>query len=130
MSAEASLPGVSESESAGGLRSRRWWWLAIPVAIGAFALAYGITRLVSDDNSGGTPAAPQGISFGEAHQVPLHITERQLAQRIQVPPARTFHRNKKPAGTCRLYPLTDEVGRYIFCFSKGKLVLAYGGPTG
>ena len=116
---------------AGDWRSRvRWWWFAAPVAIAAFALAYGITKLAGDDGSTVTQTVPApGISFGEAHAVPLHISQAQFERRVQVPPIRVRQRNTHPPETCRYYRLSDQAGRYIFCFANGELVLAYGGAN-
>jgi len=118
------------SEREGNWRSRWSWWIAVPVAIAAFALAYGITKLVHGSGSSETEPAPdQGITFARGHSTPLGITEAQLDRRIAVPPALVKRRHTHPPQTCRYYPLTDQSGRYVFCFARGKLVIAYGGPN-
>jgi hypothetical protein len=119
-----------ESEQAGIRRTRWRWWMAVPIVIAAFAIGFGVTKIANSGDSGQTqPAPPRGIPFAQAHLVPLGITEAQLDNRVGVPPALIRHRSTDPPQTCRYYPLSDQAGRYVFCFAKGKLVVAYGGPT-
>jgi hypothetical protein len=119
-----------ESEPAGSPRSRVRWWMAIPVAIVAFGIAFGITRLVSGDGSSSTePEPPQGISFTQAHGVPLGTSLPDFERRITVLPVQVVHRHTHPPQTCRYYRLTDVPSRYVFCFARGKLVVAYTGPN-
>jgi hypothetical protein len=120
---------VNGSTQAEGARAR-WWWLAVAVAIAAFAIGFGITKLAGGGSTVTQTVPPPGITFQQAHVVPLHISRRQFQQRIKVPPARTVRRHSKPPVTCLYYPLTDQAGRYVFCFHHDELILAYGGPTG
>ena len=121
---------MSNSQQAGTRWSRQWVWLGILVAIAAFALGYGITRVLNDDGSSGTPAGPPpGISFAQAHQVPLQISLADFERRIPIPAVQVRTRQTHPPQTCRYYRLTDSPNRYVFCFARGKLVVAYSGPN-
>jgi hypothetical protein len=119
-----------QNETAGTSWSRWRWWMVVPIAVVVFALAYGITKLVQDDGSNKTEPAPvTGITFAQGHSTPLGITETELRRRITVQPARIQRKATHPPQTCRFYPLTDQSGQYVFCFARGRLVVAYGGPN-
>jgi hypothetical protein len=98
-------------------RRSMWWWAAVPIVAVAFALGYGITELLQDDESG-------TISPETASELQIGTSRAEFDERVGEDPILTRTRGSGvDETTCLFYAVAgEEDAAWQFCFRGDELV--------
>jgi hypothetical protein len=95
-----------------------WWWAAIPIVALAFALGYGVTELLQDDED------EAAISFETAQALQTGISREEFDEQVGEEPTLTRTRGSgEDEATCLFYPIENQAEAvWQFCFRDDRLV--------